>query len=526
MPLTFYTSYVSSSPPNGYVAASPGLVFPYTSSPSYYVVAGSCGIESAPDGASLAGATTDGQPVTLTSGSSASPVFPLTPVNLVVTDGGTAVSNASVSAAVAGSDANCGTGTLAMPTLGLGTTCIAGSACASEVAYRSQHGWPHEAVLTSGCSNNCPTTTTAATSGSPAIYGAPVTFTATVACTGSCSNAPSGTVNFYDGGTNIGSGTLNGSSPDQATYTTTAGQLGINSNSITAGYAGSGFSYQSSNSGTLTQSVTTASTTTVLSSNPDPNDWGTSAILTATVTAASPSAANPTGKVNFTSSSGTSISGCSAVSVTAGAAGVSTATCTWSALSGYAPGTTYPSVTAAYTASTGPTDFTSSTSAAISQSVVADSSTTTLSSSAPSGAATGTSITFTATIAIYGGSTPAGTVAFTENGVGISGCTAATVSSSKATCTTSALPAGSLAIKAVYTPSNTTDYASSNNTLTQVVVGSGTPSILSGLPYGVWILTVTYGSNTATYTLTVTPGYVQLGSAAKQTAGTLMVVAD
>ena len=57
-------------------------------------------------------------------------------------------------------------------------------------------------------------------------------------------------------------------------------------------------------------------------------------------------------------------------------------------------------------------------------------------------------------------------------------------------------------------------------------MGSGTPSILSGLPYGVWILTVTYGSNTATYTLTVTPGYVQLGSAAKQTAGTLMVVAD
>jgi hypothetical protein len=276
----------------------------------------------------------------------------------------------------------------------------------------------------------------------------------------------------------------------------------------------------------LTQTVTTASTTTVLSSNPDPNSYGVSAILTATVTAASPSAANPTGKVNFTSSSGTSISGCSAVVLTAGAAGISTATCTWSALSGLAPGTTFPSVTAAYTASTSPTDFTSSTSVAISQSVIADSSTTTLTSSAPSGATTGTSITFTATIAIYGGSTPAGTVAFTENGVGIAGCTAATVSSSKATCTTSVLPAGSLAIKAVYTPTNTTDYASSNNTLTQVMVGTGTPSILSGLPYGVWILTVTYGSNTATYTLTVTPGYVQLGSAARQTAGSVIVVAD
>jgi len=527
LPLTFYTSYGTAFPATGVVMASPASVFPSNTNPSYYAVAGSCGIESSPAGASLSGATSDGTSVTVTPGGTATPVIPLTPVNLVVTDSGTAVSNASITAAVSASDANCGTGTLAMPTLGLGTTCVAGSACAGEVAYRHRHRGHSDAIL-AFCGSTC-TNTSVTSSSSSAIYGAPVTFTATVSCQSSCSGEPSGTVTFYDGGTSLGTGTLNGANPDQATYTTAAGQLGINSNSITASYGGSGFTWQGSTSGSLTQTVTTAATTTVLSSNPDPNGYGSSAVLTATVTAASPSAASPTGKVNFTSSSGTSISGCSAVAVSATTSGVSTATCTWSALSGLSPGTSFPSVGATFTASTSPTDFTGSTATNISQSVTTASSSTALSSSAPSGAVVGASVTFTATITISTGATPAGTVAFTSNGTAISGCTSATVSSvtSTATCTTSALTAGADAIKAVFTPSNTTDFAGSNITLTQAMVASsGTPSIVSGLPYGVWILTVTYGSHTATYTLTVTPGYVQLGSQAPQTAGSLIVLAD
>ncbi len=116
MPLTFYSSYFpSGSGISSYEATSPADVYPYPANgspavPSYYVVAGTCGVESAPDGASLAGATTDGQPVTLTSGASASPVFPLVPFDLVITDGGSAVSNASASASVSSSDANCADG--------------------------------------------------------------------------------------------------------------------------------------------------------------------------------------------------------------------------------------------------------------------------------------------------------------------------------------------------------------------------------------------------------------------------------
>ncbi|MGH9017216.1 MAG: type IV pilus modification PilV family protein, partial [Acidimicrobiales bacterium] len=121
MPLTFYTSYGSSYPSTGVILPSPSSVFPANTSPSYYVVAGSCGIESAPDGDNITGAQTDGQAINVTPGGTAAPAFSLTPVKLVVTHGGTPVANATVTAT--STDGNCASGDLAMPTLGLGTTC-------------------------------------------------------------------------------------------------------------------------------------------------------------------------------------------------------------------------------------------------------------------------------------------------------------------------------------------------------------------------------------------------------------------
>jgi hypothetical protein len=50
MPLTFYTSYGTAFPSTGVVMASPASVFPSNTTPSYDVVAGSCGIESSPAG--------------------------------------------------------------------------------------------------------------------------------------------------------------------------------------------------------------------------------------------------------------------------------------------------------------------------------------------------------------------------------------------------------------------------------------------------------------------------------------------
>jgi subtilase family serine protease len=93
-----------------------------------------------------------------------------------------------------------------------------------------------------------PTTTTLISSLNPSASGVAVTFTATVATSGT--NPPTGTVTFNDGTTSLGTGTLNGSLI--ATLTTSA--LAVGANSITAVYGGDA-NNASSTSPVLTQTV-------------------------------------------------------------------------------------------------------------------------------------------------------------------------------------------------------------------------------------------------------------------------------
>ncbi len=78
-------------------------------------------------------------------------------------------------------------------------------------------------------------TTTTAVSFSPAspVLGQDVTLTATITPASTGPASPTGTVEFFDGSTLLGSGTV---SNDAATLTTTALPLGTNS--ITATYEG------------------------------------------------------------------------------------------------------------------------------------------------------------------------------------------------------------------------------------------------------------------------------------------------
>ena len=80
------------------------------------------------------------------------------------------------------------------------------------------------------------TTMAVASSANTSVYGAPITFTATVSAPGGVT--PTGTVTFLDGGTPLGSGTLN----DQgiASFSTSALTLPLTlgSHTITASYAG------------------------------------------------------------------------------------------------------------------------------------------------------------------------------------------------------------------------------------------------------------------------------------------------
>ncbi|MGH9017372.1 MAG: Ig-like domain-containing protein, partial [Acidimicrobiales bacterium] len=174
------------------------------------------------------------------------------------------------------------------------------------------------------------------------------------------------------------------------------------------------------------------------------------------------------------------------------------ATCT---LSGLAGGSY--SMTAVFTASGG--NFGSSTSPTLNQSVTAASTTTTLTSSAnPS--TSGTPVTFTATVTSSTGAAPVGTVNFTVGGTSIAGCGAVALASGVATCTTSALASGNQSVLATFTPTTSTNFATSNGTVAQNVIANTTPYVLCGMPVGVWTVKIVYGTSTATFTLTIAPG--------------------
>ena len=199
-----------------------------------------------------------------------------------------------------------------------------------------------------------------------------------------------------------------------------------------------------------------AATTTTLASSANPSTQGQSVTFTASVTGTS-----PTGSVTL-KDGGTVISGCSVVALT-GSGNTRTAPCATAALG---PGV--HSITADYA---GDAANASSSSSALSQTVKAASTTALASSLNPS--TSGASVTFTATIV---GTGPTGSVAFTSDGAGISGCGAQTVSGSgnsrTATCSTAALATGTHAIIASY-GGDGLNVGSANAALSQVVNVSG-----------------------------------------------------
>ncbi|HTX01606.1 MAG TPA: pentapeptide repeat-containing protein, partial [Acidimicrobiales bacterium] len=122
-------------------------------------------------------------------------------------------------------------------------------------------------------------------------------------------------------------------------------------------------------------------------------------------------------------------------------------------------------ISATYSEAAGDDDFTSSTSAVLTQVVESPTTTTTLTSSEdPS--VVGQSVTYAAAVSDLPPAvgTPSGTVAFSDGGVTIKGCTAVTLSAGKATCTTSYSSTGDNSITAVYSGGGTL-----NGSLTQYV---------------------------------------------------------
>src|SRR5262249_53932591 len=117
-------------------------------------------------------------------------------------------------------------------------------------------------------------TTTIHASPASTTFGDPVTLTATVTGSGA---PPTGTVEFFDGSTALGPGTLSGGT---AMLTTSA--LAAGSHALTAAYLGDSI-YAASTSAAASVTVARAGTTTGLTASPTATTFGSPVLLTATV---------------------------------------------------------------------------------------------------------------------------------------------------------------------------------------------------------------------------------------------------
>ncbi len=338
----------------------------------------------------------------------------------------------------------------------------------------------------------------------PSSYGTAVIFSAVV--TSSSTIAPTGTVKFLDGSTQIGATTITGTT-GVATLTTSA--LTSGSHSISAAYQGSP-NHGPATSAPIEQTVKKTVTTTTLAATPNPGIAGKNVVLTAAVKNSAGTAAT-NGSVTFVD--GTTTLGTAAL----GAGG----TATISAKLG--PGS--HAVVASYA---GDANDDGSSSAALVLPVNLATTTIALSSSA-SPATVLAPITFTAVVSGNGG-IPTGTLSFFVDGV--SADTATLDATGKASFTDSALSVGSHAISAGYA-GDANDSASTSTTLTQAVqaistvtsLGTGTTS--GENPETILVATVVGGSGPVpTGTITFVNGTSTIGSATLDDNGVATLLPD
>ncbi len=403
--------------------------------------------------------------------------------------GGTVTFYSCTSASCTGTPTQLGSGTVgsngqatyATSTLPIGTDYIEGIYGG---AGSNLTGSTSNVVTQTVNSGTLSTTSVLTSSPNPSTYGSSVTFTDTVSA---ISGTPAGTVTFYSCTTNtcstktsLGTGTLNSSG--KATYSTSA--LPVGTTYVEAIYGASG-NYLGSTSNVVSQVVNALSTSSVLTSSPNPSSYGSSVTFTDTVSASS---GTPSGTVTFYSCTTNTCS----TKTLLGTGTLSGGKATYST-SALPVGMTY--VEAVYGASG---NYLGSTSNVVSQVVNALSTTSSLTST-PNPSTFGTSVSFTDTVSAS--TTPTGTVTFYR--CTTSACTTKTSlgtgtlnSPGKATYSTSALPVGTTYVEAVYGASG--NYTgSTSNVVSQVVNALGTTSVLTSSPNP-----STYGSS-VTFTDTV-----------------------
>ncbi|HYM12457.1 MAG TPA: Ig-like domain repeat protein [Bryobacterales bacterium] len=242
------------------------------------------------------------------------------------------------------------------------------------------------------------TSTTILANPTSSVFGQQVTLTATVSAVAPGSGTPTGSVQFFDGGTLLGSGTLNAMNPDTASFNVSTLSLGAHSN-ITAHYVGDTNFGASTSALPASVTVGQASTSTALLANPTSAAFGQTVTLTATVTVTAPGSDAPTGMVQFFDG-GTSLG-----TGTLNAGHPDTASLNVSSLSLG----THSNLTAKYV---GDADFSGSTSAPASVTIGQGSTATALAVS-PGSQQYSDPVTLTATVTVVlGAGIPTGTVSF------------------------------------------------------------------------------------------------------------------
>ncbi|MFE5118958.1 Ig-like domain repeat protein [Streptomyces sp. NPDC056669] len=328
-------------------------------------------------------------------------------------------------------------------------TSAAGSPFAVSATYNGDTNYTASTGTDTQTVGRAATTTTVTSSPDPTVAGQTVTLSATVAAVGPGSGTPTGTVTFtYGDGTPAATVPVSGG---VATVTHVYAGTSGSPYAVTATYNGDA-GYTTS-TGSDTQTVNRAATSTTVASSPDPSVTGQSVTLTATVASLLPGAGIPTGTVTFDFGDGTP-------TVTAPLSGGTATTA-----HAYTTRTGSPfTVTATYN---GDANYTPST--GTDAQTVGRAATTTAVVSAPDPSAIGQSVTLTATVASVspGAGTPTGTVTFSF-GDGTSNATAplsggvATLTHTYTTKTGSPFP-----ITATY--NGDTNFSASSGTDTQTI---------------------------------------------------------
>ena len=137
------------------------------------------------------------------------------------------------------------------------------------------------------------TTTSVVSSVNPSVFAQSVTFTATVAPVAPATATPTGSVEFFDGVTSLGSVALSSGQAGVSTST-----LSVGSHSITAVYSGDA-DFFGSTSPVLSQVVNKQPTTTTLTCAPSPAQVNQAVTCTATVSQTIVNPTPVTGSVSF-----------------------------------------------------------------------------------------------------------------------------------------------------------------------------------------------------------------------------------